>query len=149
MTAERNRWVGLIFISLAVLIIIVDGTFVNVALPSIIDELNMSSTEVQWVQDSYTLAFATLLLVFGTLGHRWGGDSADAALNPRRDVPRRCRGRVTIAVGLLLIEGLPSVGGWPNVEQLWPTGSRPSPSAQYHSSSPSHSPRQTCSCGGQ
>jgi EmrB/QacA subfamily drug resistance transporter len=72
MTTERNRWVGLIFISLAVSIIIVDGTIVNVALPSIIDELNISSTEVQWVQESYTLVFAALLLVFGTLGDRWG-----------------------------------------------------------------------------
>ena len=71
-TTERNRWIGLIFISLAVSIIIVDGTIVNVALPSIIDDLSISSTEVQWVQESYTLVFAALLLVFGTLGDRWG-----------------------------------------------------------------------------
>jgi|GEM_PF-4650326 len=43
MSAEPNRWVGLIFISLAVSIIIVDGTIVNVSLPPIVGELNISS----------------------------------------------------------------------------------------------------------
>lgn len=72
MTSPRTRWIGLFVISLAVSLIIVDSTIVNVAVPSIVDELGITSTEVQWVQESYTLVFAALLLVFGTLGDRFG-----------------------------------------------------------------------------
>ncbi|MCX7523018.1 MFS transporter [Microbacterium sp. STN6] len=71
MTARR-RWFGLVFISIAVSLIIVDSTIVNVAIPSIVDDLGISSTQVQWVQESYTLVFAALLIVFGTLADRFG-----------------------------------------------------------------------------
>ncbi len=69
---SNRRWVGLVFISLAVSLIIVDSTIVNVAVPSIVDELKISSTEVQWVQEAYTLVFASLLLLFGSLADRVG-----------------------------------------------------------------------------
>jgi MFS family permease len=72
MTSSRTRWIGLVFISLAVSLIIVDSTIVNVAIPSIIDDLGLTSTQVQWVQESYTLVFAALLLVFGTLADKFG-----------------------------------------------------------------------------
>ena len=72
MTSPRTRWIGLFVISLAVSLIIVDSTILNVTVPSIVDELGITSTEVQWVQESYTLVFAALLLVFGTLGDRFG-----------------------------------------------------------------------------
>jgi len=72
MTGARRRWFGLVFISIAVALIIVDSTIVNVAIPSIIDDLDITSTQVQWVQESYTLVFAALLLVFGTLADRYG-----------------------------------------------------------------------------
>ena len=52
--------------------IIVDATIVNVAVPSIIDDLGITSSQAQWVQESYTLVFAALLLVFGRLADRWG-----------------------------------------------------------------------------
>ncbi|GLK16868.1 MFS transporter [Herbiconiux flava] len=70
--SSRARWAGLVFISVAVALIIVDSTIVNVAIPSIIDDLGITSTQVQWVQESYTLVFAALLLVFGTLADRFG-----------------------------------------------------------------------------
>ena len=69
---DRRRWAGLVFISIAVALIIVDSTIVNVAIPSIVDDLDISSTQVQWVQESYTLVFAALLLVFGALADRYG-----------------------------------------------------------------------------
>lgn len=73
MQAEsKRRWVGLVFISLAVSLIIVDSTIVNVAIPSIVDDLGATSTQVQWIQESYTLVFAALLLVFGVLADRFG-----------------------------------------------------------------------------
>jgi EmrB/QacA subfamily drug resistance transporter len=70
--SSRRRWAGLVFISIAVALIIVDSTIVNVAIPSIIKDLSITSTQVQWVQESYTLVFAALLLVFGTLADRYG-----------------------------------------------------------------------------
>ncbi|MBG0740193.1 DHA2 family efflux MFS transporter permease subunit [Paeniglutamicibacter antarcticus] len=60
------------FVSLAVALIIVDSTIVNVAIPSIVKDLSVTSTQVQWVQESYTLVFAALLLVFGNLADRFG-----------------------------------------------------------------------------
>jgi len=72
MTPARTRWLGLVFISLAVSLIIVDSTIVNVSIPSIIEDLGITSTQVQWVQESYTLVFAALLLVFGALADRFG-----------------------------------------------------------------------------
>ncbi|MBC7517434.1 MAG: DHA2 family efflux MFS transporter permease subunit [Microbacteriaceae bacterium] len=70
--SARRRWAGLVFISVAVALIIVDSTIINVAIPSIIVDLGITSTQVQWVQESYTLVFAALLLVFGTLADRFG-----------------------------------------------------------------------------
>lgn len=72
MNSSRTKWLGLVTISLAVAIIIADSTIVNVAIPSIVNELKISSTQVQWVQESYTLVFAALLLMFGTIADRIG-----------------------------------------------------------------------------
>ena len=69
---DRRRWLGLVFISIAVSLIIVDSTIVNVAIPSIVDDLGITSTQVQWVQEAYTLVFAALLLVFGSLADQFG-----------------------------------------------------------------------------
>jgi EmrB/QacA subfamily drug resistance transporter len=72
MASSRTRWFGLLFVSLGISIIIVDSTIVNVSIPAIIDDLGISSTQVQWVQESYTLVFAALILVFGALADRFG-----------------------------------------------------------------------------
>ncbi len=72
MNRVRNRWVGLVFISMAISLVIIDGTIVNTIFPKIIDELALSSTEVQWVQESYVLVFASTLLVWGSLADRIG-----------------------------------------------------------------------------
>ena len=69
---SRRQWWSLLTISLAVSLIIVDSTIVNVAIPSIVDDLSITSTQVQWVQESYTLVFAALLLLFGALADRFG-----------------------------------------------------------------------------
>ena len=68
----RNRWIGLVFISMAISLVIIDGTIVNTIFPSIIQDLELTSTEVQWVQESYVLVFASLLLVWGSLADRIG-----------------------------------------------------------------------------
>ncbi len=69
---SSRRWFGLVFISLAVALIIVDSTIVNVAIPAVVTDLGISSTQVQWVQEAYTLVFASLLLLFGSLADRIG-----------------------------------------------------------------------------
>ncbi|MGK0716452.1 MFS transporter [Leucobacter sp. W1153] len=98
-TFTRRQWLALVSISLSVALIIVDSTIVNVAIPSIIGDLAITSTQVQWVQESYTLVFAALLLVFGALADRYGqkrllilgvaifaGSSVLAALAPTGDL---------------------------------------------------------------
>ena len=87
----RRRWAGLVFISIAVSLIIVDSTIVNVAIPSIVDDLGITSTQVQWVQEAYTLVFASLLLVFGSLADRFGrtADAPGRRRHLRRRVDRR------------------------------------------------------------
>lgn len=67
-----RRWAGLVFVALGVAAIIVDATIVNVAVPSIIDDLGITAAEAQWVQEAYTLVFAAFLLMFGRLSDRWG-----------------------------------------------------------------------------
>ena len=67
-----SRWRVLGVLSLSLLIIGLDNTILNVALPTLQDEFGASSSTLQWMVDSYLLVFAGLLLVFGTLGDRLG-----------------------------------------------------------------------------
>lgn len=70
--STKTRWIGLLFISLAISLVIIDGTIVNTIFPEIIKDLGLSSTEVQWVQESYVLVFASTLLIWGSLADRLG-----------------------------------------------------------------------------
>jgi EmrB/QacA subfamily drug resistance transporter len=72
MTKPRNRWIGLVFISMAISLVIIDGTIVNTIFPKVIEALGLTSTQIQWVQESYVLVFASLLLVWGSLADRVG-----------------------------------------------------------------------------
>ncbi|MFM2321753.1 MAG: hypothetical protein RL612_900, partial [Actinomycetota bacterium] len=63
MARTVNRWIGLIFISMAISLVIIDGTIVNTIFPKVIESLSLTSTDIQWVQESYVLVFASLLLV--------------------------------------------------------------------------------------
>ena len=67
-----RRWKTLGVLSLSLFIIGLDNTILNVALPTLQDEFNASPSKLQWMVDSYLLVFAGLLLVFGTLGDRFG-----------------------------------------------------------------------------
>ncbi|MFM5967587.1 MAG: MFS transporter [Micrococcales bacterium] len=69
---KRNRWIGLVFISMAISLVIIDGTIVNTIFPKVIEDLKLTSTQIQWVQESYVLVFASLLLVWGSLADRIG-----------------------------------------------------------------------------
>jgi EmrB/QacA subfamily drug resistance transporter len=70
--ADPRRWVVLGVMCLSLLLIVMDNTIVNVALPTLQRELGASTSELQWVVDAYILVFAGLLLTMGALGDRFG-----------------------------------------------------------------------------
>jgi EmrB/QacA subfamily drug resistance transporter len=61
-----------LFIGISLIVISLDNTVLNVAIPSISRDLGASSSELQWIIDSYVLVFASLLLTMGVLGDRYG-----------------------------------------------------------------------------
>jgi EmrB/QacA subfamily drug resistance transporter len=70
--AHRNRWKILAVLSLSLVVIGLDNTVMNVALPSVQHELGVSASTLQWIVDAYILVFAGLLLAAGNLGDRYG-----------------------------------------------------------------------------
>jgi MFS transporter, DHA2 family, multidrug resistance protein len=68
----RMRWKTLGVLALSLVIIGLDNTILNVALPTLQEEFGASASTLQWMVDAYLLVFAGLLLVFGTLGDRFG-----------------------------------------------------------------------------
>jgi EmrB/QacA subfamily drug resistance transporter len=72
----RRRWAILAVLSLSVFLAVVDNTIVNVALPSMSSQLRASTSQLQWIVDAYSLVFAGLLLVGGSLGDRYGRKGA-------------------------------------------------------------------------
>ncbi len=75
-TIYRRRWWTLGVLSLSLLVIGLDNTILNVAIPSLRADLNATSSQLQWIVDSYLLVFAGILLTAGTLGDRFGRKKA-------------------------------------------------------------------------
>ena len=69
---DRNRWYALIVLCMASLMIVLDTTIVNVALPSIRTDLGFSETSLAWVVNAYLLTFGGFLLLGGRLGDLFG-----------------------------------------------------------------------------
>src|SRR3954465_8069754 len=67
-TAERSRWIALIVLCVGMLMIVLDATIVNVALPSIQQDLGFSQSNLAWVVNAYLIAFGGLLLLAGRIG---------------------------------------------------------------------------------
>src|SRR6187551_2302813 len=65
---ERERWIALVVLCAGFLMIILDQTIVNVALPSIQSDLGFSQSSLAWVVNAYLIAFGGLLLLAGRLG---------------------------------------------------------------------------------
>jgi EmrB/QacA subfamily drug resistance transporter len=65
---DRNRWTALYVLCVGILMIVLDATVVNVALPSIQDDLGFSTSSLAWVVNAYLIAFGGLLLLAGRLG---------------------------------------------------------------------------------
>src|SRR6266516_4765636 len=70
--AGTGRWLALVFISIAQLMVALDATIINIALPSAQHALHISDAERQWVITAYTLAFGGLLLLGGRLADGFG-----------------------------------------------------------------------------
>jgi EmrB/QacA subfamily drug resistance transporter len=68
----NSRAGTLVVLCLAAFVINLDTTIVNVALPSLVRRLHASTTDLEWIVDSYNLAFAALVLAAGSLGDRFG-----------------------------------------------------------------------------
>ncbi len=65
---DRGRWIALYVLCVGVLMIVLDATVVNVALPSIQTDLGFSQSSLAWVVNAYLIAFGSLLLLAGRLG---------------------------------------------------------------------------------
>src|SRR6266581_6704775 len=74
--AERElyakRWWALLVLCLSLVIIAMDNTVLNVALPTLARDLHASESQLQWMVDAYVLVFAGLLLTMGAIGDRFG-----------------------------------------------------------------------------
>ena len=74
--ADPRRWWALAVLCLSLVLITLDNTVLNVALPTLVRDLHASTSELQWIVDSYQLVFAGLLFSSGALGDRYGRKGA-------------------------------------------------------------------------
>ena len=65
--SRSHRWAALVVLCSSVLITNLDNTILNVALPTLVRKLHATSSELQWIVDSYAMVLAGLLLVGGSL----------------------------------------------------------------------------------
>src|SRR4051794_35671525 len=72
MRAPANRWVVLVLVCFAQFMVVLDATVVNVALPSIQQDLGLSEANLQWIINAYTLVFGGFLLLAGRAGDLLG-----------------------------------------------------------------------------
>src|SRR3954447_12251477 len=81
MTSEQNdidpavhahRWWVLGVLCVSMTIIVMDNTILNVAIPSLVRDLDATNSQLQWIIDSYTIVFAGLLLTTGSLSDKFG-----------------------------------------------------------------------------
>jgi EmrB/QacA subfamily drug resistance transporter len=75
--AHRRRWLTLLVLCISLIVIVLDNTILNVAIPTLAHPsaqggLGASGSQLQWIVDAYTLVFAGLLLTAGSLGDRFG-----------------------------------------------------------------------------
>lgn len=72
LAVSPRRWLALAVLCISLLIVTLDNTVLNVALPTLVRKLHASSSDLQWIVDAYVLAFAGLMLVLGSLADRVG-----------------------------------------------------------------------------
>ena len=108
--AYARRWWILLVLCLSLVVITLDNTILNVALPTLVRDLDATNSQLQWMVDSYTLVFAGLLLTAGSLGDRFGRKGAlqiglgdlrarIAALRPGHDAGQLIVTRAIMGIG--------------------------------------------------
>jgi EmrB/QacA subfamily drug resistance transporter len=111
---RSNPWVSLILLSVGFFMILLDTTIVNIAIPSIIDELRASLDQILWVLNAYVLAFAILLITMGRLGDVYGQrnlfvaglvlfTAASAACGAAQGIDQLIAARVVQGVGAAML----------------------------------------------
>jgi EmrB/QacA subfamily drug resistance transporter len=73
---HHRRWISLVVLCGSLLVITLDNTILNVAVPSLVRDLNASTSQLQWIIDGYAIVFAGLLLTAGAMGDRFGRKGA-------------------------------------------------------------------------
>ena len=71
-TGYQQRWWALGVLCLSLVVLAMDNTILNVALPTLAQDLGATGSQLQWMVDAYLLVFAGLLLTMGALGDRFG-----------------------------------------------------------------------------
>jgi EmrB/QacA subfamily drug resistance transporter len=77
--AYERRWYTLAVLCMSLVIITIDNSILNVALPTIVRDLGASGSDLQWIIDAYIIVFASLLLTAGALGDKFGRKGALSA----------------------------------------------------------------------
>jgi EmrB/QacA subfamily drug resistance transporter len=111
----RSRWLALSVLCVSILMVNLDNTVLNVALPTLVRDLHATSSQLQWIVDAYALVFGGLLLVAGSLADRVGrkrtflaglvafaGGSAWAAFSGSVDVLIAARASMGIGAALMM-----------------------------------------------
>ena len=91
---SARRWWALIAIAASVLVVGLDLTVLNLALPTIATDLHASTGDLQWISDAYSLVLAAAMLPAGLLGDRFGGKTP-----PRDRLTPRFTRPATAALG--------------------------------------------------
>jgi EmrB/QacA subfamily drug resistance transporter len=68
----RRRWYAMLILSLSLVLVIMDGTIVNVAIPSIVADFDASFRDAEWVNTIYSLVYAATLILWGKIGDQYG-----------------------------------------------------------------------------
>jgi EmrB/QacA subfamily drug resistance transporter len=106
-----KRWWTLAVLSVSLLVIGVDNTILNVALPSIVQELHAQGSQLQWIVDTYVLVFAGLLLTAGSLGDRFGRKRALTFGLVLFGIFSALASQATSPTMLMVFRGLMGIGG--------------------------------------
>src|SRR5215472_14278266 len=70
--AYERRWYTLGVVCLALVVITIDNSILTIALPTIVRDLGASGSDLEWILDAYIIVFASLLLIAGALGDKYG-----------------------------------------------------------------------------
>ena len=107
----QRRWWTLVVLSLSLVIIGLDNTILNVAIPTLQQELGATASELQWMVNSYILVFAGLLLTMGAIGDRFGRARALAMGLVIFGVASAYAATTETAFQLITARGIMGIGG--------------------------------------